>query len=139
VRPYRDTTRISAQIRSGNNTEPAAQRDKTHTPQAASDPVRREVAMNHIARIGRSLTRRADTPPTHLAGPAAMAIPRTEPPRRGQHPPLPALARTTITAELHGGTRPHPLREKLRATILPARLPHAIRLAIHSRERPAGF
>jgi len=99
--------------------------------------------MNHADRIGRSLailTRRADALLTYRAAvPAAAATPRPRPPRRNDHSPVPAPARTTVTAELHRGTRPDPPRDRLRTTILPARLPHAIQLCIHCRERPAGF
>jgi len=91
-------------------------------------------------RIGRSLTRRAGALLTHrTAVLAAAATSRPEPPRRNEHSPMPAPARTAVTAQLHHGTRPHAPREKLRTTILPARLPHAIQLCVHCRERPAGF
>jgi hypothetical protein len=80
--------------------------------------------VNHADRIGRSLaslTRHAGALLTHRAAvPAAAATLRPEPARRGEHSPLPA-------------------REKLRTIILPARLPHAIQLCIHCRERPTGF
>jgi hypothetical protein len=68
-----------------------------------------------------------------------VPAPRPEPARRNEHSPLPAPARTAVTAELHGGTRSRAPREKLRTTILPARLPHTIQLCIHCRARPAGF
>jgi hypothetical protein len=99
--------------------------------------------MNHLARIGRSLaslTRHADTLLTGRAAvPAAAGTPPPEPPRRNQHSPLSAPAQTTVTAEPPGGTQPHAPRERLPTAILPARLPHAIQLCIHCRERPAGF
>jgi hypothetical protein len=99
--------------------------------------------MNHADRIHRplaSLTRRAGALLTHPAAVAAAAVTLPpQPPRRNEHSPLPAPARTTVTAEPHGGARPHPPRETLRTTILPARLPHAIQLCIHCRQRPAGF
>ena len=64
--------------------------------------------MNHVARIGRSLTRRAGALLTHRAAvPAAAVTPRPEPACRNEHSPLPAPARTAVTAELHHGTRPH--------------------------------
>ena len=37
------------------------------------------------------------------------------------------------------GARPGPPRERLRATVLPARLPRTIQLCIHCRDKPAGF
>lgn len=99
--------------------------------------------MDHAGRIRRplaSLTRRAGALLTYRAAvPAAAATPRPQPPRRDEHSPLPAPARTTVTAEPHGGARPRAPRERLRTTILPARLPHAIQLCIHCRQRPAGF
>ena len=99
--------------------------------------------MNHADRIGRSLaslTRRAGALLTYRAAvPAAAATPRPQPLRRNSHSPLPVPARTTVTAELHVGARPHAPRERLRTRFLPARLPHAIQLCIHCRERPAGF
>ena len=96
--------------------------------------------MNHVARIGRSLTRRTGALLIHRAAvPAAAATPWPEPARRDEHSPLPAPARTAVAAGLHGRAQPYAPREKLRTTILPARLPHAIQLCIHCRERPAGF
>jgi len=99
--------------------------------------------MNHADRIGRSLaslTRRAAALLTDRAAvPATAATPQPQPPRCNEHSPSPAPARTTVTAEPRGGTRPHAPRERLRTTILPARRPHAIQLCIHCRERPAGF
>ena len=72
--------------------------------------------MNHADRIGRSLaslTRHAGALLTHRAAVLAMAAtPQPQP-----HAPL----------------------ERLRTAILPARLPHAIQLCIHCRERPAEF
>ena len=99
--------------------------------------------MNHPDRIGRplaTLTRRAGALLTYRAAvPAAAATPEgpTAPPHRALAGAFPA--RTTVTAEPAGGTRPHPSWERLRTIILPARLPHVIQLCIHCRERPAGF
>jgi hypothetical protein len=98
--------------------------------------------MNHATRIGRSLaslTGRAGALLTYRAALPAAATPRPEPPHRNEYPPSPAPARTAATAELHGSTQPHAPRERLCARILPARLPHAIQLCVHCRERPAGF
>jgi hypothetical protein len=99
--------------------------------------------MNYADRIGRSLaslTRRAGALLTDRAAvPAAAATPRPQSPRRNGHSPSPAPARTTVIAEPRGHTRPPAPREGLRTRILPARLPHAIQLCIHCRERPAGF
>jgi hypothetical protein len=121
---------------------PQEDRLRTHTP-TASDPARQEVIMNRAARIGRSLaslTRRAGALLTYRAAlPAAAGTPQPRPPRRNEHLPSPAPFRTTVTAEPHDGMRPHAPRERLRTTILLARLPHAIQLCIHCRERPAGF
>jgi len=91
--------------------------------------------MNHADRIRRplaSLTRRAGALLARgAAAPATAATPRPQPPRRNGHSPWSAPARTTLTAELRGGARPHAPRERLRTRILPARLPHAIQLCIH--------
>jgi hypothetical protein len=119
-------------------------RPRTHTPPAAaSGTARQEVIMNHPDRISRSLaslTRRAGALLTYRAAvPAAAATPRPQPPRENGHSPSPAPARMTVTAEPRSGTRPPAPRERLRTRILPARLPHAIQLCIHCRERPAGF
>ena len=86
---------------------------------------------------------------THrTAVPAVVATPRPEPARRNERSPFPAPDRTAVTAELHGGTRPHVPREKLRTTILPARLPRhpavhplpgaADRVLGQPHERPDG-
>jgi len=97
--------------------------------------------MNHVAYIGHSLaslTRRAGALLTYRPTvPAAAATPQPGPPRRNKPSLLPVPAHTTVTAEPLGSTGP--LRRRLRTTILPARLPHAIQLCIHCRERPAGF
>jgi len=97
--------------------------------------------MNHPALIGpslASLTRRAGAMLTRRAAvPAVAAALQAQTPRRDEHSPPPGPART-VTAE-PPGPRPHAPRERLRATILPVRLPHAIQLCIHCRERPAGF
>jgi hypothetical protein len=98
--------------------------------------------MNHAGRIRRplaSLTRHAGALLTHrTAVPAAAATQRPQPPRRDQHSALPAPARTAVAAE-PPGARPRAPRERLRATSVPARLPHAIQLCIHCRHNPAGF
>jgi len=93
--------------------------------------------MNHTVRIGRSLASLAGRAGALLTYRAATPPPG--PPHRSEYPPLPAPARTAVTAGLHGSTQPHAPRERLRTRILPARLPHAIQLCVHCRERPAGF
>ena len=115
---------------------------RTHTPSAASDLARQEVIMNHADRIARSLvglTRHAGAPLTHRGRARCGGRPRPPALRRNGHSPLPAPARTTVTAEPRGGARTHPPRERLRTRILPARLPHTIQLCIHCQDRPAGF
>jgi len=99
--------------------------------------------MNHVHRIGRSLTsltRRAVVRiACHAALPAAAAIPRPEPSRWTTHSTRPAPARTIVTSEPRVGARQKAPRERLRTRALPARLPHTFQLCVHCRERPAGF
>jgi hypothetical protein len=96
--------------------------------------------MNHVHRVCRSLTRRAGMLlACRAAGPAAAAAARPGPSRWTTHSPLPAPARTITTSKPRVGARPGPPRERLRTTVLPARLPHTIQPCIHCRDRPAGF
>ena len=99
--------------------------------------------MNHVHRAGRSpasLTRLAGMPlACRAAEPAVAAATRPGPSRPATHSPLPAPARTITTSKPRAGARPGPPRERLRTTVLPARLPHTIQLRVHCRDTPAGF
>ena len=81
-----------------------------------------DVTVNHAHHLGRSLARLSRRAPALLGRCAAFA-----------------LADTIATSKPHAGTPPKALREMLRATALPGRLPHTIHLCVHCKERPAGF
>ena len=99
--------------------------------------------MNRVRRIAWSLTgltRRAVVLlACHAALPAAAAAPRPEPSPWATHSTRPARARTIVASRPPAGARSQAPRERLRARVLPARLPHTIQLCVHCRERPAGF
>jgi len=99
--------------------------------------------MKHVRRIDRSLasrTRGTGAPPARPAAtPAAAAAPQPGPPPWTTDSRPAAPARTIATSELRVGARPQTPRERLRARVLPARLPRTIQLCIHCRENPAGF
>ena len=98
--------------------------------------------MNHVHRAGRSpasLTRLAGMPlACRAAEPAVAAATRPGPSRPATHSPLPAPARTITTSKPRAGARPGPPRERLRTTVLPARLPHTIQLRVHCRDTRPG-
>jgi hypothetical protein len=97
--------------------------------------------MNHVHRVCRSLaslTRRASIlPAPAVAGPASAAAARPGPSRPATHSLPPAPVRAITTSKPRADARSAPPRERLRTTVLPARLPHAIMTPMQSPAQTA--